>query len=82
MNRYRKFYQKSGEPAQRKRIAKYLVSLGRHSVRSTCKLVGLSRNTYRYKPRRTNKDSELEAALLEKAKQYPHYGAVEKVSHR
>ena len=62
------------KPAQRKQIVQDLVGAGRHSVRAACKLVGFSRSTYRYKPRRTNKDDELEAALLEKAKQYPHYG--------
>ena len=62
------------KPAQRKQIVKYLVSAGRHSVRAACKLVGFSRSTYRYKPKRANKDGELEAALLERAKQYPHYG--------
>ena len=50
------------------------MSEGRHSVCAACKLIGLSRSTYNYKARqRTNKDSKLEAALLEKAEQYPQY---------
>ena len=62
------------KPAQLKQIVKYLVSAGRHSVRDACILVGLGRSTYCYKPRqRINKDIQLEAALLKKAKQYPRY---------
>ena len=71
------FIKKVVKPAQRRQIVKYLASAGRHSVLAACKLVGLGRSTYCYKPRqRTNKISKLEAALLEKAKQYPHYNCI------
>ena len=62
------------KPAQRKQIVKDLVSEGRHSERTACKLAGVSRSAYRYQGKQADKDRELEAALLEKAKQYPHYG--------
>ena len=64
------------KPAQRKQIVKHLVSKGRHSERKACELAGISRTAYRYKSKQADKDSELEAALLEKAKQYPHYGYI------
>ncbi len=63
-------------PAQRRQIVKDLVSKGRHSERKACELVGISRSVYRYKGKQADKDSELEAALLEKAEQYPHYGYI------
>ena len=62
------------EPAQRKELVKELVSAGRHSERSACEIVGISRTAYRYQGQQAAKDGELEAALLAKAKQYPHYG--------
>ena len=62
------------KPAQRKQIVKDLVSAGRHSERTACELIGISRSAYRYQCKQADKDSELEAPLLEKAKQYPHYG--------
>ena len=61
-------------PAQRKQIVKGLVSEGRHSERSACELTGISRSAYRYQGNQADKDRKLEASLLEKAKQYPHYG--------
>ena len=63
-------------PTQRKQIVKHLVGKGRHSERKACELAGISRTAYRYKSKQADKDSELEAALLEKAKQYPHYGYI------
>ena len=62
------------KPAQRKQIVKDLVSAGRHSERTACALASISRIAYRYQGKQADKDRELEAALLEKAKQYPHYG--------
>ena len=62
------------KPTQRKQIVKDLVSKGRHSERTACEIVGISRTAYRYQGKQAAKDSELEAALLEKAKQYPRYG--------
>ena len=62
------------KPAQRKQIVKGLVSSGRHSERTACEIVGISRTAYRYQGKQAAKDRELEAALLEKAKQYPRYG--------
>ena len=51
-----------------------MVSKGRHSERTACRLVGLSRSTYHYRNRRSDKDCELKAQLLEKARCYPSYG--------
>ena len=62
------------KPAQRKQIVQVLVSVGRHSERTACEIAGISRTAYRYQGKQAAKDSELEAALLAKAKQYPHYG--------
>ncbi len=62
------------KPAQRKQIVKDLVSGGRHSERTACALASISRTAYRYQGNQADKDRQLEAALLEKAKQYPHYG--------
>ena len=60
--------------AQCKQIVKTLVSAGRHSERIACEIVGISRTAYRYQGKQAEKDRELEALLLAKAKQYPHYG--------
>ncbi len=62
------------KPAQRKQIVKDLVGAGRHSERTACELIGVSRSAYRYQGKPADKDCQLEAALSEKAKQYPHYG--------
>jgi len=62
------------KPTQRKQIVKGLVGVGRHSERRACELAGISRSAYRYQSKQADKDCELEASLLEKAKQYPHYG--------
>jgi putative transposase len=43
------------------------------SVRSSCRLLGLSRTVYKYRPD-ANRDNELIAALSELVERYPRYG--------
>jgi putative transposase len=50
-----------------------LVKQGKASVHRACRLLGLSRATYRYRPRPKD-DTALRDGLAFLAKQYPRYG--------
>ena len=60
-------------PATRKPVAQHLIDAFHLSERVACKLAGLSRTAFRYKPK-TNSDSSLRQRLKSLATQYPRYG--------
>lgn len=65
--------QKVVTPAARKPVAQHLIDAFRLSERMACKLAGLSRTAFRYKPK-TSADSGLRKRLKALATQYPRYG--------
>ena len=65
--------QKVVTPATRKPVAQHLIDAFHLSERVACKLAGLSRTAFRYKPK-TNSDSSLRQRLKSLATQYPRYG--------
>ena len=62
------------KPAQRKQIAKDLVSKSRLSERKACGLIHMSRSGLRYQNQQIDKDCKLVQRMLELAKRYPSYG--------
>ena len=62
------------KPAQRKQIAKDLVSKSRLSERKACGLIRVSRSGLRYQNQQIDKDCKLVQRMLELAKRYPSYG--------
>ena len=60
-------------PAARKPVVQHLIDAFRLSERVACKLAGLSRTAFRYKPK-TSADSSLRKRLKALATQYPRYG--------
>ncbi len=61
------------KPASKKQVIRHLVSVFKLSERIACKLVGLSRTAYRYRPKRWANEP-LRARLKCLAAQYPRYG--------
>ena len=61
------------KPASKKRVVEHLVSAYRLSERLACKLVGLSRTAYRYKPKQRDEE-RVTTRLKELAVEYPRYG--------
>lgn len=61
------------KPAERKPIAKHLISAFKISERVACKLAGLSRTMYRYQPKSCS-DNVVRERLKTLGTQYPAYG--------
>lgn len=61
------------KPVDRKRVVDYVVATYSFSVRTACRLAGISRTGYHYQPK-PRCDTALRKRLLEFATQYPKYG--------
>lgn len=59
--------------ASKKRVVEHLISAYKLSERLACKLVGLSRTAYRYKPKQRDYERVI-TRLKELALEYPRYG--------
>src|SRR5690606_33289808 len=66
------FIKKVVEPARKREIVDYVMSLELLSERRSCQLIGISRRTYRYES--VKDDQSLIEALNRFAEQYPGYG--------
>lgn len=60
-------------PASKKPVVGYLMEFFQLSERVACRLIGLSRTAYRYRPKKRS-DESLSSRLKELAMQYPSYG--------
>lgn len=61
------------KPTQRRALVDYLRAEHSSSTRRACRVVGISRSLYRYKPN-PERDNEVIAGIQKAVKQYPAYG--------
>ena len=60
-------------PASKKSVVQHLINFFDLSERMACRLIGLSRTAYRYRPKKRS-DESLRARLKVLAAHYPRYG--------
>ena len=61
-------------PQAKRSAVKYLKTERRYSERGACKMVGISRSSARYQPKKRSKDVEVRGKVRELANRHPGYG--------